>query len=383
MTPRAGRAALWTLLAAKLLSAWGVQWDIEWHVVVGRDSFWIAPHLLTYVGVGLAVVVSWGALAVDTWRPRGREPVGAPLRLCGLAGSRGFHLAAWGIALTVLAAPLDDLWHRLFGLDVTLWSPPHLLGIAGAIVNAWGCLVIAREVHGPGPARTAALVVGGALCYGALHLVVQPASLTAYRLGGPWFFTLPLLSALLLPLALVPLARLSAGRGTPLAALGVLIASGLVGQAVAGAGFAWLQPAHEIEAEILKDPDSPVALARAIARENGRPPGRTGGWAHLPSLLPVAALVLVDARRRPVAATVAYAGTLFLGVGWAMAGLPAFAPRLPAPGEAALALALTLAAALAGAVAGARLADALAGRAAGRPAQTPSPSTNSRLSVPV
>ena len=36
------------------------------------------------------------------------------------------HLAWWGILITILAAPIDDLWHRLFGLDVTLRSPPHL-----------------------------------------------------------------------------------------------------------------------------------------------------------------------------------------------------------------------------------------------------------------
>ncbi len=37
------RAALWGLLVAKLIAGWGVQWDIEWHVRVGRDTFWIAP----------------------------------------------------------------------------------------------------------------------------------------------------------------------------------------------------------------------------------------------------------------------------------------------------------------------------------------------------
>jgi hypothetical protein len=60
------RAALWTLLASKLLAGWGVQWDIQWHVLIGRDSFWIPPHVMTYAGVGLAVVVSFGVLAWET-----------------------------------------------------------------------------------------------------------------------------------------------------------------------------------------------------------------------------------------------------------------------------------------------------------------------------
>ncbi len=41
------RAALWALLAAKLLASWGVRWDIQWHVRIGRDSFWIPPHIMT------------------------------------------------------------------------------------------------------------------------------------------------------------------------------------------------------------------------------------------------------------------------------------------------------------------------------------------------
>ena len=29
------------MLAANVLAAWGVQWDIQWHMQIGRDSFWI------------------------------------------------------------------------------------------------------------------------------------------------------------------------------------------------------------------------------------------------------------------------------------------------------------------------------------------------------
>src|ERR1051325_4771611 len=111
------RAALGALLLAKAVAGIGVGWDIRWHVVIGRDSFWIAPHVMTYAGVAVAALLSFGVLAYDTWRTPGP---GIPLvRLAGLTSTRGFHLAWWGIALTILAAPFDDLWHRLFGIDVT------------------------------------------------------------------------------------------------------------------------------------------------------------------------------------------------------------------------------------------------------------------------
>lgn len=61
-----GWIALWTILGVKLVAAWGLQWDIQWHVLIGRDSFWMAPHLMTYTGVTLTVLLSVGVLLRGT-----------------------------------------------------------------------------------------------------------------------------------------------------------------------------------------------------------------------------------------------------------------------------------------------------------------------------
>ena len=343
------RAALWTLLASKLIAGWGVQWDIQWHVLIGRDSFWIPPHVMTYAGVALAVLVSFGLLAWETLTGRPDRGPGAPpvLRILGLTGTRGFHLAAWGIGLTVLAAPIDDLWHRLFGLDVTLWSPPHLLGILGAVINSFACLVIAREVYPEGSrARLAALVLTGAVLYGGLHLTVDPSTRVAYLHGGVLFYTLAILSALILPLAHVTTARLSNRRWAPVALLVVLIALGLIGQQIAQKGFEIIQPISVIEEEIAKDPTSPIAVATLMARKEGVPAGQTGGRRHLFALWPALAMALVDARRRPIAATLAYAATLFALLAWRLPSRPSLAAMAPGAPETILALLLTLTAAL-------------------------------------
>jgi hypothetical protein len=343
------RVALWTLLASKLIAGWGVQWDIQWHVLIGRDSFWIPPHVMTYAGVALAVLVSFGVLAWETLIGRPDRSQGSPpeLRDLGLTGTRGFHLAAWGIALTVLAAPIDDLWHRLFGLDVTLWSPPHLLGIVGAVVNSFACLVIAREVYPErSRARLAALVLTGAVLYGGLHLTVDPSTRVAYLQGGVLFYTLAILSALILPLAHVPTARLSNRRWAPLALLAVLIGLGLIGQQIAHKGFEIMQPVSVIDEEILKDPTSPIAVATLMARKEGVPAGQTGGRRHLFALWPALAMVLVDPRRRPIAATLAYAIALFAMLAWRLPSRPSLAAMAPGAPETLVALLLTLAAAL-------------------------------------
>src|SRR5215831_19641620 len=356
------RVAFWVLLAGNLIAGWGVQWDIQWHVQVGRDSFWIPPHVMTYGGVAIVVLVSFGVLARDTLRHllAGRAPRGT-MRVAGLTGTPGFCLAACGIALTVLAAPIDDLWHRLFGIDVTLWSPPHLLGLLGVAVNTLACALVAREAY---PARSWPRYVGVVIAlmsfYGSLSIGLRPSSRLAYLYGGLWFYAFPILGALFLPLALLAAVRLTGRRSTPLVLVIVGLAVGTIGATIARVGFEIIQPVSVIEEEIAKDPTSPIAVTHAIARKNGSTPGGVpGGLTRLLSFVPVLLLVAVDPRRRPLTATVAYAIGLFAFWAFALGRTPAFEPMMPGVGLTVVALAITIGAALLGGTAARWLAGAL------------------------
>lgn len=351
------RGALWVLLAAKVLAGWGVQWDIQWHLRIGRDSFWIPPHVMTYAGVAVTVLVSFGVLARDTWRRRAGRPPDGTVRWLGLTGTRGFHLAAWGIALTVLAAPVDDLWHRLFGLDVTLWSPPHLLGLLGGLVNTLACFLIAAEVH---PARSgwrwSATVLAAASLHGLLGFVLQPAFRMAYLHGGVAFHLYAILAALLLPAALLTPARLLASRAATVAVAALVLALGLAGNAIARIGFDLLQPVSFVAEEIAKDPTSPIAVAHEMARRGGTGPGIPALAVRVLYLLPVLLLAGLDPRRRPLPSALAWAVGLFAVSALIMARAPAYRDVVPGLGATAAGLALTL---LAGGL-GARLAVWLA-----------------------
>jgi hypothetical protein len=357
------RAALWGMLAAKVAGGWGVTWDIQWHVLIGRDSFWIPPHLMTYAAVVAVVGLALGTLAHETLRTRGGRPLPGAVRLLGLAGTRGSHLAWWGIAITVLAAPVDDLWHRLFGLDVTLWSPPHLLGLLGSQVNSVGCLLLAVEAYPAGSrARWWALLLGGAMFFGTFHLLLGPAVLWAHAQGGLAFFYYAILGALLLPPTLLPLVELTASRWSAAQAVLLAAALALAGGAVAKAGFDLVQPESAIEEAIARDPTSPIARAHQMARENGRPvvtyTGRARAilWA-LPAAL---ALGLLAARGRPVAAGLAFALLYLALAGWSLSRLPALGAALPTASETVVgALTVLAAGALAG-LAGHRLGGTLA-----------------------
>jgi hypothetical protein len=367
--------ALWVLIAGKLLGAWGLTWDIQWHLRIGRDTFWIAPHLMMYGGVTAGLLVSAAVLALDTARARRpTRPAGAPatLTILGLTSTRGIHLAAWGVTLVILAAPIDDLWHRLFGLDITLWSPPHLLGLFGSAVNTLGTLVVATEVYPAGRRRrVVALLLAAGLLYGGVRVVLEPAWLTAYTHGGVAFHAFAMLGALLLPLALVPAALLVDRRWAPLAVVAVSMLISVGGDQIAQAGFAILQPESVIAEEIRKDPTSAIALGAAI-REKNRGATRPL-WLRLAlPLVASATLVLLDVRRRPTAACIGYGVVLLALYGWYIATSPAFAPLVPSAGETAVALGITALAGAAGAALGRRLTDALQPRRA-TPVATPLP----------
>jgi hypothetical protein len=306
---------------------------------------------MAYSGVTMIVLVSFGVLAWTTSQAlRGVAPPGMFCQL-GITGTRGYHLAAYSITLTVLAAPIDDLWHRTFGLDVTLWSPPRLLGLIGGILNAAACWVIACEAYPAGSrARLVALVLAGALVYGGISLGIQPAIRIAYVYGGLLFFTYPLLASLFAPLALVVTAHLSRLRAAPVLVVATVFVIGLAGAAVSRAGFAWVQPESFLAEEIAKDPTSPIAVAHEMARKNGTTPGAFNPIFVGLALLAAPVMVSVDARGRPVLASVAYSLTVFVMVSTTLARMPAFAQSLPSVPETALAAVVTVLAGVAGGV---------------------------------
>src|SRR5918912_663784 len=80
------RLGFWTLIVAHVVAGWGTQWDIQWHLRIGRDSFWIAPHVMTYGGVTLMVLARFGMLAWTSVRARrgAREP--GTLGVLGVTG---------------------------------------------------------------------------------------------------------------------------------------------------------------------------------------------------------------------------------------------------------------------------------------------------------
>jgi hypothetical protein len=231
LTGLPGWAALPSVITAVslIVAVFGMYWDISIHIADGRDAgpFANPAHFFILFGLFGVFVAGFCAVVLPEGRPSPSAiKIGgdwyAPLGGVGLLAASAFALTGF---------PLDDFWHRIFGQDVTLWGPTHLMMIGGAGLAFIGQATLLGEAklaevepdHGPGMrARATSLVrqlrtpalLGGFL----LGLSTFQAE---FDFGVPQFRMLfaPVLIAFAAGVGLVA-ARIYGGRG--MAIFGVL-----------------------------------------------------------------------------------------------------------------------------------------------------------------
>src|SRR5260221_11982090 len=65
---RLRQVSAWLMLYLLLQAELGLAWDRQWHDLVGRDQFWIPPHIMIYTGIGAAGLIALGLVLTDTFR---------------------------------------------------------------------------------------------------------------------------------------------------------------------------------------------------------------------------------------------------------------------------------------------------------------------------
>ncbi len=135
---------LFTAMISLITALFGMYWDISLHIGVGRDEGPLANPAHYPILFGLFGLSASGALACAL--PRGDQagPAGVQLSKDWRAPVGGVLLMGAG-AYALLGFPLDDVWHRLFGQDVTLWGPTHLMLIGGAGLSLIGMALLHEE----------------------------------------------------------------------------------------------------------------------------------------------------------------------------------------------------------------------------------------------
>ncbi|MGY1730006.1 hypothetical protein ACI798_00685 [Geodermatophilus sp. SYSU D01045] len=226
-----GWVALPTVLttASLLVALLGMMWDIALHIGVGRDEGPLANPAHYLILFGLFGVFAGGVLACSM--PLDERPGPAAVRFV-----RGWDVPVGGVLLTaagfyaLLGFPLDDVWHRLFGQDVTLWGPTHLMLIGGAGLSIVGLLVLEMEGHGGLSTDDGGRKVGN-----RARFLRQASAMGGLLLGlsvfqGEFDFDVPQFRLVLEPFliagaagAALVAARLWMGRGGALAAAGFFL----------------------------------------------------------------------------------------------------------------------------------------------------------------
>ncbi|HEY6758080.1 MAG TPA: hypothetical protein VI318_01270 [Baekduia sp.] len=126
-----------------LVALLGMYWDISLHIDQGRDPGPLANPAHYLILVGLYGVFAAGCLALAL--PE-EKPGPAAIRI-----TRDWYVPVGGVltaacgGFALLGFPLDDMWHRLFGQDVTLWGPTHLMLFGGAGLTLIGQAILLAE----------------------------------------------------------------------------------------------------------------------------------------------------------------------------------------------------------------------------------------------
>ncbi|HEX6542404.1 MAG TPA: hypothetical protein VF040_11670 [Ktedonobacterales bacterium] len=138
---------LW--LVAMALTEIGSTLDVSWHFGHVFDE--ISPsHLTSFSGVCLMVGLLFWALVRERKRVVGLERT-------------ALLVAAVALAIGMLDMPFDLLWHEVFGVDITTWSPTHLmLNFPSDVYNV---CVVAALLTSPAARGLGAWAIAFAVCF--------------------------------------------------------------------------------------------------------------------------------------------------------------------------------------------------------------------------
>lgn len=124
----------------------GVLWDISWHMTIGRDGLFSAPHVLMYLGsVFAGIFAGFQCLKTSFWGSP--QEKGRSVRFWGIFySSLGGLFCIWGSMAALTSAPFDDWWHAAYGLDVEIFTPPHTVLLMGLITIQLGAMFVVMSM---------------------------------------------------------------------------------------------------------------------------------------------------------------------------------------------------------------------------------------------
>ena len=129
-----------TALLGAIIFLEGTSWDIQWHSYIGRDRTLIPPHLMMLSGVALSGISGLLTVLIESFWARRNQTIAQ--YSSGFAeifsGPLGAYLVGFTALTAAVAFPLDAYWHALYGIDVAIWAPFHIMFVASMGIVALG-----------------------------------------------------------------------------------------------------------------------------------------------------------------------------------------------------------------------------------------------------
>jgi hypothetical protein len=209
--PRSGEhtpARLWKvrlafggiILFAVLVGLFAFSWDIQWHGAVGRDRTLTGAHLFILGSAALMGLAALASILIETvWARHNRSVAKSGTAFAGFfSSSLGAYLVGYGALDTAISFPIDQYWHTLYGIDVEIWAPFHIMLLAGFCICCLGVVSIlvegARLAAQQGAKRVARVadlsaIVALATLMGMFSFFLPEALFTGYISLGTLAFT--------------------------------------------------------------------------------------------------------------------------------------------------------------------------------------------------
>jgi hypothetical protein len=133
-------------------------------------------------GILLSGVAALAAVLVETlWARRNLLPTAYSTNFNDIFhSSLGAYIAGFGALDAAIAFPLDAYWHALYGIDVSIWAPFHIMILGGAAMVPLGAAyMLISAVHLAGQGQRGVVRAG---TWGAIMAFATLLSIVTYLL---------------------------------------------------------------------------------------------------------------------------------------------------------------------------------------------------------
>lgn len=133
-----------TALLGAIVFLEGTSWDIQWHSLIGRDRTLIPPHIMMLTGVAISGLSGLLTILIESlWARRSEIVKKNSTNFADIFyGPLGAYIVGFAALMAAVAFPLDAYWHALYGIDVRIWAPFHVMFISSMGIVALGAAYI-------------------------------------------------------------------------------------------------------------------------------------------------------------------------------------------------------------------------------------------------